>query len=253
MVIYLDIVILINFIMDFYILSSVKFLLKKNTKIIRIFLGALTGSLSILILFFKISTLILNIIKIILSILMILVTFGIKDFKNNITYLYVNSIILGGTLYLINNSLGYKVNKFIFINNGYSINLIILILISPLIIYLYIKEYLKLKKIINTSYKITIKFKTKELKLDAFLDTGNKLIDPYFGRPIILVNKKYIDLRGKKILYVPFKSLNNNGLLKCISCEYILLENKIIKNVLIGISENNFKVDCILNERLFDI
>lgn len=253
MTIYIDLVFIINFILDFYILSGVKFLLKLKTKFLRIILGSLVGSISLFILFFKLSTLELNILKIILSVLMILVTFGKKDFLRNFFYLYVVSIVLGGTIYLINDSLDYKVNNFLFLENGYSINIIILIIISPIIIYLYVKEFLKLKKLINTTFNITIKFKNKELNLQGFLDTGNKLIDPYFHRPIILVNKKYISLKGRKIIYVPFNSLNNNGLLKCITCEYILIEERKVNNVLIGISENNLGVDCILNERLFDI
>ena len=249
MTIYIDLVFLINFIMDFYILSGVKFLLNLNTKLYRILLGTLIGSLSIFLLFFNISTILLNIIKIIISITMILITFGTKNFLNNLFYLYIISIFLGGSIYLINDSLGYKVDSFIFINNGYSINLIILIFISPVILFLYIKEFIKLKKYINTKYNVIIKFKNKEINIEGFLDTGNKLVDPYFKRPIILLNKKYINLRGKKIIYVPFKSLNNSSLLKCITCEYILINNNKISNVLIGIIDN-LNVDCILNERV---
>ena len=124
---------------------------------------------------------------------------------------------------------------------------------QPLSIFiLYINEFLKHRKKINTTYNIIIKLKNKEINLEGFLDTGNKLIDPYFKRPIILLNKKYINLKGKKILYVPFESLNNNGLLKCIIPEYILVDNKKYKEVLIGISEN-LNYDCILNERIIDI
>lgn len=252
MIIYVDLVFLINFIMDFYIISGVKFLLKLDTKIFRILLGSLIGSFSLIFLFFSLSTTLLNLLKIFISILMVLVTFGKYKFFNRLFYLYIISIFLGGSLYLINDSLGYEVSSGVFINNGYSINLIILLIISPIIIFLYVKEFLKLKKKINTTYNVLIKFKNKEIKLEGFLDTGNKLIDPYFKRPIILLNKKYIDLRGKKIIYVPFESLNNNGLLKCVIPEYILVSNKKIKNVIIGISEN-LKYDCILNERIFDI
>jgi len=251
-IIYVDLVFLINFIMDFYIISGVKFLLKLDTKIFRILLGSLIGSFSLIFLFFSLSTTLLNLLKIFISILMVLVTFGKYKFFNRLFYLYIISIFLGGSLYLINDSLGYEVSSGVFINNGYSINLIILLIISPIIIFLYVKEFLKLKKKINTTYNVLIKFKNKEIKLEGFLDTGNKLIDPYFKRPIILLNKKYIDLRGKKIIYVPFESLNNNGLLKCVIPEYILVSNKKIKNVIIGISEN-LKYDCILNERIFDI
>lgn len=252
MTIYVDLVFLINLIMDFYILSGVKFLLKLETKLVRIILGSLVGSFSLFLLFFHLSTLSLNLFKIIISILMILVTFGKYKFFNRLFYLYVVSIFIGGSIYLINYSLGYEVSGLLFINNGYSINLLILLIISPIIIYLYVKEFLKLKHKLNTTYNVTIKIKKKEINVEGFLDTGNKLIDPYFRRPIVLLSKKYIDLRGKKILYVPFSSLNNNGLLKCIIPEYILIDNKKYDSVLIGISEN-LSFDCILNERLFDI
>ena len=252
MIIYVDLVFFINFIMDFYILTGVKFLLKIDSKIIRVIFGALVGSLSTILLFFKLNTLELNILKIIISILMILVSFGKYKFFNRLFYMYIVSIILGGSIYLINNSLGYEVEGYIFINNGYSINLIILIIISPMIIYLYIHEFLKLKKRLNTVYNVVIKFKSKEVRVEGFLDTGNKLIDPYFHRPIILLRKELISLRNRKIIYVPFHSLNNNGLLKCICCEYILIDNKRYDDVLVGISEN-LSMDCVLNERLFDI
>ncbi|MBQ3020920.1 MAG: sigma-E processing peptidase SpoIIGA [Bacilli bacterium] len=238
--------------MDFYILTGVKFINKLPTKKYRILLGSLIGSLSLILLFFKMSTIILNLVKIIISIFMVLISFGKKSFFNNLFYLYIISIVLGGSLYLINDSLGYKVNSFIFINNGYSINLVILLIISPIIILFYIKEHLNYKKRINTKYYVTIKFKNKEINVEGFLDTGNKLVDPYLKRPIILLNKKYINIKNKKVLYVPFSSLNNSGLLKCITCEYILIEDKKIEKVLIGICEN-LKADCILNERIFDL
>lgn len=252
MTIYVDLVFIINLIMDFYILSGVKFLLKLETKLVRILFGSLIGSLSLFLLFFHLSIFFLNLLKIIISLLMVLITFGKYKFFNRLFYLYVVSIFLGGSIYLINDSLGYKVSGLLFVNNGYSINLIILLIISPIIIYLYVKEFFKFKKKLNTTYNVTIKIKNKEIKLEGFLDTGNKLIDPYFNRPIILLSKKYIVLKGNKIIYVPFSSLNSNGLLKCIIPEYILIDNKKYDSVLIGISEN-LSYDCILNERLFDI
>ena len=251
MTIYVDLIFLINFIMDFYILSGVKFLLKLKTSIKRIILGSLLGSISTFILFFKLNTIELNLIKIIISIFMILITFGRKRFINNLLYLYVISIVLGGSIYLINNSFGYKVDSYIFINNGYSINLILLIIISPIIIWLYISELLSYKKRINTKFDVLIKIKNKKINLIGFLDTGNMLVDPYFKRPIILVNKKYIEPENNKILYVPYTSLNNHGLLKCIVPEYIIVNNNKYNNCLIGISEN-LNYDCILNERIMN-
>ena len=183
---------------------------------------------------------------------MVYITFGKNKFFNKLFYLYIISIVLGGSIYLINDSLGYKVDGFIFINNGYNINIIILLVLSPFIIYLYTKEFLNFKKKINTIYNVIIKLKDKTLNIEGFLDTGNKLIDPYFKRPIILLNIKYINLNKYNIIYVPFRSLNNNGILKCIIPEYILIDNKKIDKCLIGIS-HNLKYDCILNERIFEL
>ena len=252
MIIYLDLVFLINFIMDLYILIGVKFLLRLNVKFYKLLMGALIGSLSLFLLFFKLSIFYLNLLKIFISVFMTYVSFGKNNFFNKLFYLYIISIILGGSFYLINDTFGYEVESFIFISNGYSVNLIILLIISPLVILLYVIEYLKLKKKINVSYNVIIKFRNKELNLEGFLDTGNKLVDPYFHRPIILLNKKLINIKNKKVLYVPYSSLNNNGLLKCIIPEYIILDNIKYDKVLVGISEN-LKYDCILNERLIDL
>ena len=76
------------------------------------------GSFSFILLFFEINVLVFNIIKVIISILMVLITFGKSEFFNKLFYLYIVSIVLGGTLYLINDSFGYEVDSFIFINNS---------------------------------------------------------------------------------------------------------------------------------------
>lgn len=249
MTVYVDLVFLINFIMDFYILSGVKFILKKKTKIIHILFGSLIGSLSLFVLFVDISLLVLNVFKIIVSVVMVYVAFGKKNILYNLFYLYVVSIIVGGSLYLINDTLGYEVDSFIFVNNGYSINFIILLVVSPIIISLYVMEFIRYRKRINTIYDVIIKFRDYEVCLEGFLDTGNKLVDPYFKRPIVLVNRKCLRIRDSSYIYVPFSSLNNNGLLKCIMCEYILVNNKKYRNILIGVSDN-LNMDCVLNERL---
>ena len=95
----------------------------------------------------------------------------------------------------------------------------------------------------------------KILTLTAFLDTGNKLIDPYKGRPIILIKKSLINTNNKKILLVPYNTLNNNDLLKCIVPTKIFIHNIGYKtNFLIGLMDgvNIEGVDCILNPKLLE-
>ena len=102
MTIYVDGLLFLNFFFDFLLLMTTSIILKRNVSVFRIILGAFIGSLSILILFFKIGSFELFLIKFYLGFLMCIVSFGYKNIKNFLTNFfpfYLVSIILGGFLY----------------------------------------------------------------------------------------------------------------------------------------------------------
>ena len=143
MKIYIDLILLLNFGFDFILLLSVSLVLRRNAPIYKLLIGAFIGSISVLTLFIKINSLELFIIKIIISILMTITSFRFKNIKytlKNIVYLYISSIVLGGALYLLNIELTYKNQGIIFYKNKMSINFLILVIISPIILYIYTKE-----------------------------------------------------------------------------------------------------------------
>ena len=259
MKIYVDLLFLINIFFDFLLLLSVSLILKRYTKIYRIIIGSLVGGISIFFLFFNITTTTLFFFKIIIAILMILTTFGFKDIKyffKNISYLYLISIVLGGALYFLNIEFSYKNNGLIFYHNGFSINFIIILIITPILLYLYIKEMKNYKLNYSKYYKVDIYFKNnKNIVINAFLDTGNNLVDPYKKRPVILVNYNKIKdyIKGEKELLVPYNNVNGDGLLRCIRVEKIIVNDKEIKNILLGFSFNKIYIDgidCILNNNI---
>ena len=89
--IYVDELALLNFVIDYILLSTLAKILKINVKSKRVFLSCLIGEISILYLFINTSSYILWIFKFILSILMILISFGYKDIKSfseRILYFY---------------------------------------------------------------------------------------------------------------------------------------------------------------------
>ena len=137
--VYLDLVIFLNIFLDFILLVSLSIVLKRRTSFKRIVLGSLVGGLSIFLLFVSFTSFQLFIIKLIISILMVLVTFGYKDIKyviNNVVYLYLLSIILGGFLYLLKVEFSYSNSGSVFFKNEFSINFVVLIIISPIILYI---------------------------------------------------------------------------------------------------------------------
>ena len=241
MIIYIDILLILNFIYDFLILKVVSIVLKRNTNNIRIIISSLLGELSILLLIFNCNYLILIISKIILACIMNIITFKYRNIKYllvNISYFYMISIILGGFIYFLHIK---------------GINYIISMLLVPLILIVYIiQNYLRYNY--NNYYNVVITYNNNhKINVVGYLDTGNNIVDPISLKPVIILNKSAYKEKYNNYIYVNVKVLNNNTLIKCIKVKYIEVNNVLIKDVLVGIIDDEIKidgVDCLLNNKL---
>ncbi len=262
MIVYLDIIFFINFAFDFLLLLVVNIILKRNVKLLRLLIAAFIGSLSIVFLFIKMTNLTLFLAKLLISIIMILISFkyvNFKVFSTNIVCLYICSILLGGFLYYLSLEFSYKNEGLIFYYDGMSINFIILLIFSPVILYIYIRQARKYKNVFSKIYNLEVLFDNgRKLNLSAFLDTGNQLYDPYLNKPVILVEKNMLKNKVKidNVLFIPYSSLNNHQLLKCIRAKKAYI-NGVESNTsfLVGISDNKFNLDgvnCILHEKILE-
>ena len=185
---------------------------------------------------------------------MILITFSYKNLKcffNNFLYLYICSVVLGGTLYLIKDEVSFKNNGLVFINSNLKINLILVMILIPVILYFYVKELRKAKNNYNNYYSVELFYKEEKLNFTAFLDSGNKLKDQYKKRPIILVNTDKLDFSYENCILVPYTTVNGEGVIKCIKVDKIVIDKKtVVKNPLIGLVKDSFNIegiDMILN------
>ena len=257
MTIYLDLVMILNFAIDFILLLTVSIILKRNVKLTRIMLGAFIGGLSILFLFFNINSFLLFIFKILISILMILTTFGYKTIKYtlvNILYLYMSSIILGGFLYLLNLEFSYKHIGMIFFNNGLSINFIFLIIFSPVILYIYIKQTKNLRYNYSNYYNIEIINKNKRYKYIGYMDSGNVLVDTLTKKIVILIDKRKLLFNIKEFRLIPYMGVNGSNMIKVVKIDKLIFNDKEYSNILLGIMDKISLegVDVILNRKLLE-
>lgn len=255
MKIYVDAILLLNFGFDFLLLLATSYLLKRNIPIHKIIIGALFGSLSILFLFLTISSFSLFVFKIVISVGMILITFSFKNihyFFKNIIYLYFNSMILGGFLYLLNIQFSYKQVGLIFYHNGLSVNFLLLIFSSPIMIYFYVRQLKHLRLYQKNYYKVSFTLK-KTYQLNGFVDTGNRIKSIYFGKGIHLLNKNIFQ-EEVPYFYEPITTVNGTSMIKCFRVNQIMIDNKVIRDVIFGISEEYFKldVDVILNSTIWE-
>lgn len=245
MTIYIDLVILLNYFFDSLILLTVNTTLKRNISLKKILFVSLLGELSLLG-FLLSNKYLLILLKLEISLILNILTFKYKDIfytVTNVLYFYMVSIILGGFIYYLKlNNLSY----------------FFILLLVPLILYLYIKQNLNMKTTINKTYPLTIYFPNKrKLSLTGFIDTGNKLRDPVTKKWVVLVNKKLLQgvIRIRTPIYVPYHSLNNKGLVECIKPEKLVIEGKEYTNFLIGLMDSKVMInssDCILNLEILE-
>ncbi len=268
LVVYADVVFIENLIINYvilYVTTLIKHIKISNFKIL---LSSICGSLYAVI---SISIGDNIVCKLILSILMVFIIYPTKKIKKFLEVLvsfYLISITAGGAaiaiLYLTNN---YTIDAV----NGVSIvNFPILISAIGLIlgIFLIMNTINNLKSKISKKdifYDIEIFIENKKTKIKALLDTGNMLKDPITQKPVIIVTNRSLknilpkeiledvnnilggDKLGKlenfanRIKIIPFNSLGNeHGILVGIQSNKIIVDDKVIKDVIIGIYEKEF-------------
>ena len=153
-------------------------------------------------------------------------------------------------MYLLNDS--FVTSNGLVFKNNFNFNYLFLFILSPIIIFIYIKQSLKLKNNYSNYHKVDILYKNKLYRLNGYLDTGNNLFDPYKKRNIILV-KLNLNYSLEDVIYTPYESLNNVGVIKCLSVDKIYVDQKEFKNYLIGLSNDKFRIEginCILHNSM---
>lgn len=271
MKIYLDIVLLENFIMNYIIIFSTAIISKSKISNFKISIASLIAGL------YSILNYICNfessqnfLIKFIISILIILLVFGIHKPKiifKQLLLFYLVSFTFGGIafmlLFLINPS-NIIVQNGILIGTypvkitiiGGIIGFLVIVCVSYVI-----RDRLKAKSMLCD---LEIFYKGKYKKLKTMIDTGNLLKEPISQTDVIIVEKdslreivddeildnldniiqgKWIDstenIHSYKFKLIPFSSLgNSNGLLIGFKPDYIRIydEEEYIRNdVIIGI------------------
>lgn len=201
--IYLDIIFIINFIMDFCIIDITYFILKRKVNIIRELLASLLGAIGATCMYmFPL----LNgafkgfVCYVIIAVIMSIVAFsesGIKDYIKTILLIVLVTFILGGVMNFI--YYGTRIGAYIRYISGQSnlkrialIIFFICIFIVALLTRLFVWNLDNvLKK--GTNYEVLVYIKDKCIGLRGFMDTGNKLSNPMDGKGIVVIDYKSIN------------------------------------------------------------
>ena len=280
MVIYIEQVLIDNFIINLFIIFSLRAILRAKFKKINIVLASLLGSVVALILpLFRFNLIINSLIKILLSLVMVIILKRFTKLKEYLlyylTFLLLTFVFGGACLFILMSfDKSFKINNY----STYSLPLgviVVIIFFIFIIIKNIFKNFYSRKKINNFVYKVVVENNDEKDEILGFLDSGNTLVDKLTGKPITIVNfyslknvlkqisitdiilnkETKINKYFNNVHIVETTSIGNNKnkiLVLEVQKLEIYLENKvnIIDNAIIGLTLKNFINDLGYNALL---
>ncbi|WP_433749534.1 sigma-E processing peptidase SpoIIGA [Falsibacillus pallidus] len=201
MVVYLDVIWLLNLLVDSMLLWLTSILLKRRVKWWRIGIGGLIGSILIFLPLTPIGFLANNAaIKIFFSLVMVFSVFGFSRMKSYFSCLmtfYFTTFLLGGILigthYLLSFQLDYSSSLFLASIKGFGdpISWIFVMFGIPAAWYFSRKriETFEMAKIeYEQLVKVSIEINHIHMSFNGLIDSGNKLYDPISNMPVMIAS-----------------------------------------------------------------
>jgi len=276
--VYLDVLFLENIVMNYLILLMTAKFSKRKTSNLRMFLGALIGAVyvAIMIIVPGMKVYYSTFAKVLLSLVIVAVAFSpekIGTFIKTLAIFYVSTFIFAGAAFAFlyfNQSGGFVRNGIVYVfwQSKWTLLFLSIVLVGIIVrIFWEIWQQKFVKEKLMVQLKIV--FESKNIDLNALIDTGNSLHDPLTNMPVVVVEFKAIKgilpdeiksifeeskeedllsvtniISGSKwfsrFRLIPFTSLGKeNGMLIGFKPDYIeIMENeekKDIKEVIVGI------------------
>ena len=277
-VIYIDVLIIVNLFVNYFILLTTSKFLNLKLKLSRLILGEILGAIYSLYIFIPEPNIFISIlIKLFMSIIMVAVSFEfrkIKQFLKIIVCFYAVNFAFSGimfTLWCVFKPSGMIMNNDIVYFNISPLTLIISTVVSYIIIEI-INRVIEKKQLKSSKYEIGIKFKDKYIVLNAKIDTGNLLKEPFSNLPVIVVKKSEINLlipefnifesienqneiKKLKIRMIPFKTVSGTGILPAFKPEYVVLKGNLKKQAYIAVCSDEYfseGISCLANPEILD-
>ncbi len=248
MVVYIEYVLIDNFVIDYLLLKATFTLLKKKYKKGRLFFCAFLGAfLALTFPLVQILPVLLTFLKIISGLLLVLLAKSYrtaKDYFLSAITFFVLTFSLGGILLGVFSIFGVKEMGEILIA---TIFIPAYILLSGLVRGM--RFIVKRKTFYPFLLKCEIVFREKKIEFIGFLDTGNGLY--LKDEPIVVIGRraflKLIDKEFPKMEYVGYKTVMGNSKMPTFTVDKLLIylseEPNIIYNARVGVARHGEKED----------
>lgn len=266
-VVYIDVLFIINFFITFLMLEITAKLCKKQAKTIRLILASAFGGLySFIILIKELPSIVTSVSKIASALVIILIAFKFYRVKSMLVTFFVFIAISFGFLGVVLGLFFLTGSSYIAINNStvyFDISTKQLLL-SSLFAYLIACVIVK---IYNRSvskgeiYTLIIQNDGNEVTLFAFSDTGNKLREPFSNSPVIIANRKKLEgiYDEKTLRLIPASTVGSRSVLKAFKPDKVVLKTskskEVLENVYVALSDEikNDSFSAIINPEILSV
>lgn len=260
-ILYIDRLFFLNFCMDFFALMLTNISLGRKASHLRMILSACTGAIGcIAVLFLPGLPLAAKVLtgSIGLSVIMIWILYPkekVQFFVKALTNLYGFSFLLGGVLIFLKRYIKTDGNNYIFT-----------VLLPSAVVFFLVRFFLMRKREVQNECEVILNCGEKQLKVKAFIDSGNMLTEPISKKPVSIVEAECLKnaeifMPDEKCKAIPYHSVGKqNGIL--IGYEFpemrICAQNmeKSLKKVIVAVSNDRLfvkgKYQMILHPKLFN-
>lgn len=240
--VYVDVLIIINTLVNYFMLLAVRKLTRAHTSRLRIAFGSLTGGVSSMLIFLENLGIIMTALKLFTALLMIVITFGIKPLKSllqKVFWLFAISFIFGGVMFAI--YIFFDTDILIYTNGivYFDIDIAFLVVCSVFsyIVITVITKFTDKKAPKSQEYYVTIQQNGRVVSDTALMDTGNNLREPFSLYPVVMVEKslfRQFSIPDDKFRLIPVTTVNGDSLVKAFRPENLKINSFTTDKVYIG-------------------
>ncbi|MCR4615287.1 MAG: sigma-E processing peptidase SpoIIGA [Clostridiales bacterium] len=253
-IIYIDVLFVINLMVTYFLLMSASAIIKAPAKRLRVLAASAVGGLaSGVILLPPLNTFFMLLIRLFLSGILILISFGFgekRKFIRNIAVFYAVNFVFAGLMMAI--WLLFKPKGMMYNNTAVYFNISVFkLILTACVCYVILSLGNKLFRSAapgNRSYEATVTLGEKSVRVPALLDTGNTLTDGFTGLPVIVADYSAVreiipeeirpffksealntellpDEWKKHIRAVPYSSIGGRGVLPAFKADKVTVKD----------------------------
>lgn len=245
--VYIEYVLIDNFVIDFLLLKCTFTITGKKPKNKRLVISSIIGALFALTYpLINAITPIIIAVKILFGLLLVLISQKytcVKDYYVNVVIFFLLTFLTGGAIIGACNLLG--------INYSSEISIAIMFLPTYIIIKTVIegvKYIYRRKEEVKNQVEIELIYKNNRVKTQGFIDTGNNLYSK--GNPVVVISKKvFLGLTKNQLptfWQMEYATVSGKGKMLCFNIDemriYNLAKPNIYTNVTVGFNKNSIGV-----------